>query len=107
MKTFKNAADLLNPVYEDTDGRDGYISLEVSPTLAHDTAGTIAEARRLFAAVSRPNVMIKVPATQEGVPAIRTLISEGININVTLLFANDNYEQVARAYIEGLEAYGQ
>jgi transaldolase/glucose-6-phosphate isomerase len=107
LEDIQNAADLLNPVYEDTDGRDGYISLEVSPTLAHDTAGTIAEARRLHAAVSRPNVMIKVPATQEGVPAIRTLIGEGININVTLLFSNNNYEQVARAYIEGLQEYGR
>ena len=80
------------------------MSLEVSPDLAHDTAGTLAEARRLWKAVSRPNVMIKVPATPAGLPAIRTLISEGINVNVTLLFARDAYEAVAEAFIAGLEA---
>ena len=101
----QQAADLLYPIYEETDGRDGYVSLEVNPTLAHDTDGTITEARRLFAAVGRPNTMIKVPATQAGIPAITTLIGDGININITLLFANDNYEQVARAYIAGLEDY--
>ncbi len=107
IEDIQKAADVLYPVYEDTDGRDGYISLEVSPTLAHDTEGTIAEARRLHATVGRPNAMIKVPATQAGIPAIRTLVGDGININVTLLFANDNYEQVARAYIEGLEEFGR
>jgi transaldolase/glucose-6-phosphate isomerase len=101
----QQAADMLYPIYEETDGKDGYVSLEVNPTLAHDTDGTITEARRLFAAVGRPNTMIKVPATQAGIPAISTLIGDGININVTLLFANDNYEQVAKAYIEGLEDY--
>ena len=103
MEDIKNAADLLYPVYEETDGLDGYISLEVDPTLANDTEATVAAARRLFAALGRPNVMIKVPATPEGVPAITTLIGDGININVTLLFSNDNYTDVAYAYISGLE----
>ena len=98
------AADLLRPVYERTAGRDGYVSLEVSPELAHDTAGTIADARRLFAALGRPNVMIKVPATPAGIPAFQTLISEGINVNVTLMFSLAHYEAVAEAYLRGLEA---
>ncbi|MCA9896698.1 MAG: bifunctional transaldolase/phosoglucose isomerase [Ardenticatenaceae bacterium] len=97
------AADLFRPVYEKTGGVDGYISLEVSPTLARDTKGTIAEARRLFAALNRPNIMIKVPATPEGIPAIETLIADGININVTLIFALSSYEDVMNAYISGLE----
>ncbi len=96
-------ADLLKPVYDKTGGVDGYISLEVSPTLAHDTAGTIAEARRLFTALSRPNIMIKVPATPEGIPAIETLTAEGINVNVTLIFSLSSYEDVMDAYITGLE----
>ena len=98
------AADVMDAVYARTNRRDGYVSLEVSPYLAHDTAGTIAEARRLWQAVHRPNVMIKVPATPAGIPAIQQLISEGININVTLLFHMAVYEQVAAAYIAGLEA---
>src|SRR5215467_12756399 len=98
------AADVMDAVYARTNRRDGYVSLEVSPYLAHDTAGTIAEARRLWQAVHRPNVMIKVPATPAGIPAIQQLISEGININVTLLFHMAMYEQVAEAYIAGLEA---
>ncbi|MEZ4590542.1 MAG: transaldolase [Chloroflexota bacterium] len=97
------AADLFRPVYDKTGGIDGYISLEVSPTLARDTEGTIAEARRLFAALNRPNIMIKVPATPEGIPAIETLIADGININVTLIFALSSYEDVMNAYITGLE----
>src|SRR5437588_5109172 len=97
------AADVLRPVYEQTRRRDGYVSLEVSPYLARDTEGTLAEARRLWSTVGRPNVMFKVPATPEGVPAIRQLISEGININVTLLFQVPVYEAVAWAYIEGIE----
>ena len=101
------AADVLFPVYRRTEGRDGYVSLEVSPYLAHDTQATIEEARRLRQAVGRENVMIKVPATQEGVPAIRQLISEGFNINVTLLFALERYEEVARAYAEGLKELAQ
>lgn len=97
------AADVLAPVYEKTQGVDGYVSFEVSPHLAHDTHGTIEEARRLRTMIGRDNVMIKVPATQAGVPAISQLISEGININVTLLFAVERYEAVANAYIAGLE----
>lgn len=97
-------ADLFRPIYERTRGGDGFVSLEVSPKLASETDGTIAEARRLFKTLNRPNIMIKVPGTQAGVPAIRTLISEGINVNVTLLFDNENYRQVAEAYIEGLQA---
>src|SRR5215475_5370901 len=99
------AADVMAPVYARTHKRDGYVSLEVSPYLAHDTAGTIAEARRLWQTVSRPNVMIKVPATPAGIPAIQQLISDGINVNVTLLFQMSMYEAVAEAYISGLEAF--
>jgi transaldolase/glucose-6-phosphate isomerase len=101
----RQAADILRPVYQATRGRDGYVSLEVTPYLALKTAETIADARRLWRAVDRPNVMIKVPGTEAGVPAIRQLISEGININVTLLFARSAYMAVANAFIEGLEAY--
>ena len=97
------AADLLLPVYERTDGLDGYVSIEVEPALAHDTAGTIRDALRLFAALARPNVMIKVPATPEGIPAIERLIGEGLNINVTLIFSVSQYEPVAAAYMAGLE----
>ncbi len=103
LEDIGETADLLKPVYDKTGGVDGYISLEVSPTLARDTEGTIAEARRLFAALSRPNIMIKVPATPEGIPAIETLISEGININVTLIFSLSSYEDVMNAYLTGLE----
>ena len=98
------AADLLRPIYDKSKKRDGYVSIEVSPTLARDTKGTLEEAHRLWKAVNRPNVMIKVPATPEGIPAIRELISEGTNVNVTLLFAQSVYEEVAEAYIQGLEA---
>lgn len=101
----QNVADILLPVYEQTKGRDGYVSLEVSPYLAHDTQGTIAEARRLWQAVGWRNLMIKVPATPSGIGAIRQLISEGINVNVTLLFSQETYERVADAYIAGLEAF--
>ena len=90
-------------MYEHTRRGDGYISLEVSPHLAHDTQGTIREARRLWQTVGRPNLMIKVPATPAGLPAIEQLISEGINVNVTLLFSQEVYERVAEAYIAGLE----
>ena len=103
LQDIGEAADLLHPVYEKTRGVDGYISLEVSPTLARDTEGTIAEARRLYASLSRPNIMIKVPATPEGIPAIETLIADGININVTLIFSLSSYEDVMNAYINGLE----
>ena len=98
------AADVFLPVYDGLEGADGYVSLEVSPYLAMDTEGTIAEARRLWRAVNRPNVMIKVPGTKPGVPAIRQLIGEGINVNVTLLFGLDAYQAVAEAHIAGLEA---
>jgi transaldolase/glucose-6-phosphate isomerase len=97
------AADVLLPVYEQTGGADGYVSLEVDPSLAHDTEGTVAEARRLVAELDRPNVMIKVPATPAGIPAVATLIGEGINVNVTLIFSLAQYEAVAEAYIAGLE----
>ncbi len=97
------AADVLRPVYEASDGADGYVSLEVSPYLALDTEETLAEARRLHKAVSRDNLMVKVPATPQGIPAIRQLTSEGISINVTLLFSQEAYEAVARAFIDGLD----
>ena len=103
VKDIQDAADVLRVVYDRTKSLDGYVSLEVAPDLANDTKGTLEEARRLWAAVGRPNVMIKVPATAAGVPAIRTLIAEGINVNVTLLFACEAYEEVAHAYIDGLE----
>lgn len=97
------ATDIFYPVYQDTEGRDGFISMEVSPHLAHDTEATVEEARRLHKTICRDNLMIKVPATPEGIPAIRELISEGININVTLLFSVDMYGAAARAYMEGLD----
>ena len=103
IRDIQDAADILRPVYQSTKRRDGYVSLEVSPYLGHDTNGTIAEARRLWKAVDRENVMIKVPGTTEGIPAIEQLISDGLNINVTLLFAQEVYERVAEAYIKGLE----
>jgi len=103
IRDIQDAADLLRPVYESSKFRDGYVSLEVSPLLAMKTQETIEEARRLWKAVNRENVMIKVPGTAEGLPAIRQLIGEGININVTLLFAQEVYVQVAEAYIAGLE----
>ncbi|HEY3341972.1 MAG TPA: transaldolase, partial [Anaerolineae bacterium] len=98
------AADLLEPVYEQTNGLDGYISLEVAPDLAHDYEATVNEARRLHKAVARRNLMIKVPATPEGIPAIKTLVEDGININVTMIFSLQGYEAVARAYIAALKA---
>ncbi|MGE5138917.1 MAG: transaldolase, partial [Rudaea sp.] len=97
------AADVFSPLYESTQAADGYISIEVSPHLAFDTAGTIAEARRLFKIVGRPNLMIKIPATPEGIPAIEQCLYEGMNVNVTLLFAVAAYEQVAWAFIRGVE----
>ncbi len=98
------AADQFLPLYDATEGRDGFVSLEVNPHLAHDVNGTIDEARRLWQALSRPNVMIKVPATKEGLTCIEQLIGEGLNINVTLLFGLPRYREVAQAYIRGLEA---
>jgi transaldolase len=104
QRDVQDAADEFRPVYDETDGKDGYVSLEVNPHLAHDIHGTIAEARRLWAALNRPNVLIKVPATTEGLQAIQQLISEGINVNVTLLFGLPRYRQAAEAYITGIEA---
>ncbi|MGE5159413.1 MAG: bifunctional transaldolase/phosoglucose isomerase, partial [Gemmatimonas sp.] len=101
----QRAADVLRPVYDDLHGKDGFVSLEVSPYLATDTKGTIAEARRLWKDVRRKNLMIKVPATPEGLPAIEHLISEGISVNITLLFSQKVYLQVAEAYLAGLEKY--
>jgi transaldolase/glucose-6-phosphate isomerase len=104
IRDIQDAADVLLPVYQESKFRDGYVSLEVSPLLALKTQETIAEARRLWKAVERENVMIKVPGTAAGLPAIRQLIGEGININITLLFAQEVYEKVAEAYLAGLEA---
>jgi transaldolase len=104
VKDIQTAADLFRPIYGRTEGRDGFVSLEVSPHLAHDTRGTITEAKRLWAKVNRPNLFIKVPATAEGLPAIQQLIGEGINVNITLLFGLPRYRQVAEAYLAGLEA---
>ena len=97
------AADMLHPVYEITEGGDGFVSIEVSPHLAYDSGKTVAEARDLWAALDRPNVLIKVPATEPGLAAVRRLIGEGVNVNVTLLFGLARYEAVARAYVAGLE----
>ena len=99
----RGAADVLRSVYDEGNGTDGYVSLEANPNLAHNIEGTITEARRLFAMVGRPNVMIKVPATPAGIPAIEQLIGEGVNVNVTLIFSLGHYEAVAAAYIAGLE----
>jgi transaldolase/glucose-6-phosphate isomerase len=107
IKDIQAAADILEPVYEQTNGVDGYVSLEVAPDLAHDFEATVAEARRLHQAVGRKNLMIKVPATPEGIPAIQTLVEDGININVTMIFSLDGYEAVARAYIDALKARAQ
>jgi len=104
QRDVQDAADEFRPVYDKMDARDGYVSLEVNPHLAHDTKGTIVEARRLWRALNRPNVFIKVPATAEGLPAIQQLISEGLNVNITLLFGLSRYRQVAEAYIAGIEA---
>jgi transaldolase len=99
----RTAADVLRPVFDETDGVDGYFSLEVNPHLAHDRQGTVNEATRLFARVNRPNVMIKVPATGEGIQAFQELIEQGVNINVTLMFSQQQYDQVAEAYITAME----
>lgn len=103
LEDIGRTAELLLPVYERTNGRDGYVSIEVSPTLAYDAEGTVLEARRLFEQLARPNVMIKVPATEAGVEAVQQLIGEGFNINVTLIFGLSRYRQVAEAYLAGLE----
>jgi len=103
IRDIQEATDIFRSVYQDSKRRDGYVSLEVSPYLARDTQGTLAEARRLWKTVSRENLMIKVPGTAEGIPAFQQLISEGINVNVTLLFSQEVYKKVAEAYIAGLE----
>jgi len=102
MRDIGDAADQLRSIYNERDARDGFVSIEVDPKLAHDTERTVSEARRLFTTIGRPNVLIKVPATEAGLPAITTLIGEGINVNVTLIFAIDMYEKVMQAYMDGL-----
>ena len=105
IEDIQHAADVLRPVYDQLKGADGFVSLEVSPYLAMDTKGTIVEAERLWKDVKRRNLMVKVPATPEGLPAIEHLIGEGISINITLLFSQEVYRQVAEAYLAGLEKY--
>ncbi|HXJ04611.1 MAG TPA: transaldolase [Candidatus Acidoferrum sp.] len=104
IRDVQEACDIFKPIYSQTNGRDGYVSHEVSPDLANDTKATIEEARRLWKLVNRPNVMIKIPATPEGIPAIRQTLEEGLNINITLLFAQSAYETVAEAFLAALEA---
>ena len=107
IRDIQDAADMFRPVYESTKRRDGYVSIEVSPYLARDMKGSLEEARRLWKSVGRENVMVKIPGTAEGLPAIQQAISEGININITLLFAQDVYVKVAEAYIAGLEQFAK
>lgn len=102
IRDIRGAADVLRDVFDTSGGADGFVSLEVAPNLAYDTDGTIADARRLWSLVDRPNLMIKVPATAEGIPAVEQLISDGLNINITLMFSMDDYENVAQAYLRGL-----
>src|SRR5207248_924858 len=104
MEDIRAATDAFRPVYEQTGGADGFVSIEVAPDLAHDTEGTIAEGERLWRAIDRENLMVKVPATPAGIPAIRELTARGVNVNITLLFAVAVYEQVVDAYMSGLEA---
>ncbi|MFZ0634920.1 MAG: transaldolase, partial [Candidatus Acidiferrales bacterium] len=103
IEDIRMATDILRPVYDRTNGADGFVSLEVSPKLAHDTAGTLREAQRLWKAVQRPNLLIKVPSTPEGIPAVEELLASGINVNITLMFSMEHYEAVAQAYIRGLK----
>lgn len=103
IEDIRNAADLFRGIYDESEGRDGFVSLEVSPELASDTQGSIAEARRFWKAVDRPNVMIKIPGSDAGAPAIEALLAEGINVNITLLFNLDGYERVMEAYLSALE----
>ncbi|MCR4338158.1 MAG: transaldolase [Candidatus Omnitrophica bacterium] len=107
IKDIQDATDFFKPVYEKTDRLDGYVSLEINPQLAHDTEASIKEGRRLFKKVGRPNVMIKVPATDEGFPVIEELLAEGINVNVTLIFSRLQYERTVEAYLRGLERLSQ
>jgi transaldolase len=104
IQDIRTVADLLRPIYEQANGQDGFVSLEVSPDLAHDTEGSLAEARRFWKMVDRPNLMIKIPATPAGIPAIRQALTEGLNINITLIFSLQNYREVADAFISALEA---
>jgi transaldolase len=103
MTDVRRVADLLRPIYDRTNGQDGFVSIEVSPYLADDTAGTLAEVRRFWQAIDRPNLMVKIPSTPAGVPAIRQALAEGININITLIFSLENYRQVVEAYLGALE----
>jgi transaldolase len=103
IKDIQTVADLLHPIYESTEGHDGYVSLEVSPDLAHNTQGTISEARRFWNMVNRPNLMIKIPATPEGIPAVYETLRSGINVNITLIFSIEAYKQVTDAYLHALE----
>src|SRR6266704_3142586 len=103
IQDIQTVADMLHTIYETTSRQDGFVSLEVSPDLAHDTEGTLSEVRRFWKLVNRPNLLIKIPGTPEGIPAIRESLSEGININITLIFSIENYRQVADAYISALE----
>jgi transaldolase len=103
IEDVSNAAEMLRPIYETTQGLDGFVSIEVSPDLAYDTDATIAEARQLFSTIGKKNILIKVPATRQGLPAIEQLINDGVNVNVTLLFSTKRYEEVAEAYLRGLE----
>ena len=105
VKDVRDAADILRPVYDALNRRDGFVSIEVNPHLANDTAATVSQAQRLWESVGRPNIMIKVPGTESGVPAISTLIAEGINVNVTLLFSIDAYRAAADAYLDGITEY--
>jgi transaldolase len=103
IQDIRTVADVLRPIYDQSEGKDGYVSLEVSPELAHDTNGTISEARRFWKMVERPNLMIKIPATPEGIPAVHAALFDGINVNITLIFSLESYGQVAEAYISALE----
>lgn len=103
IQDIQEACDVLRPVYDETDGKDGFVSLEVSPHLAHETDGTMEEARRLYSKVDRPNCFIKIPGTEAGLPAIEQMLYEGVNVNITLLFSIERYEEVAKAYIRALE----
>jgi transaldolase len=103
IQDIRTVADLLRPIYDRTNALDGYVSLEVSPELAHDTEGTLNEVRRFWKMVDRPNLMIKIPATPAGLPAIEQALTEGINVNITLIFSIDNYKEVAEAYLSALE----
>ncbi len=103
MTDVKTVAGMLRPIYDRTNGQDGFVSIEVSPYLAHDTEATLTEVRRFWRAIDRPNLMVKIPSTPAGIPAIRQALSEGININITLIFSIDNYRQVVEAYLSALE----